>query len=115
MATLQKEQVVANWVDTAGVTTDLAFETLQVTKTATLTHGTLLLADGTEAAELDITNGDVAFVVDDLLIKDVAVGEEYTARVVSGLDLVKFYAANIKIGATPLTSQQLTAFGKKYA
>ena len=104
MATLTREQVVANWVEGAGVTTDFVYNTLQVTKTATMTHGTLLLADGTEAADLDITNGDVAYVID-----------EYTARVVEELDLVKFYGANLKVGSTALSGAQLTAFGKKYA
>lgn len=115
MATLTREQVVANWVEGAGVTTDFVYNTLQVTKTATMTHGTLLLADGTEAADLDITNGDVAYVIDDLLIKEVATGDEFTARVVEELDLVKFYGANLKVGSTALSGAQLTAFGKKYA
>lgn len=115
MATLNREQVVANWLEGAGVTSDMVWTTIQVTKTATMTHGTLLKADFTEAADLDITNGDVAYVIDDLLIKEVATGDEYTARAVQELDWVKFYADNLKVGSTALSGAQLTAFGKKYA
>ncbi len=115
MATLTREQVVANWLEGAGVTSDMVFDTLQVTKTATMTHGTLLVAAGTEAVALDITNGDVAYVIDDLLIKEVATGDEFTARVVRGLDWVKFYGDNLKLGSTALDAGELTAFGKLYA
>lgn len=115
MATLTQEQIVANWVEGAGVTTDMAFDTIQVTKTATMTNGTLLEADFTESVDADITAGTVAYVIDDLLIKEVATGDAYTVRAVSNLDFVKFYADNIKVGSTPLTTAQLATFGKKYA
>lgn len=115
MAELKRPQVVANWLEGAGVTSDMVFTTLQVTKTATMTHGTLLVAAGTEAADADITAGDVAYVIDDLLIDDVATGDEATVRAVAELDWVKFYADNLKVGSTALSGAQLTAFGKKYA
>lgn len=115
MAELKRPQVVANFLEGAGVGSDMVFTTLQVTKTATMTHGTLLVAAGTEAVDADITAGDVVYVIDDLLIDDVATGDVATVRAVAELDWVKFYADNLKVGSTALTGAQLTAFGKKYA
>ncbi len=112
---ISRPQVVANFLQSAGVDSDMIWDSLEVTKTATMSHGTLLKADGTEAADADITAGDAVYVIDDLLIADVATGDEYTARVVKALDRVKFYGANLKVGATALTTAQLTAFGKQYA
>lgn len=113
MATLTREQVVANHLAGAGVDSDMIWTTIQVTKTATMTHGTLLKADFTEALAADLAT--VAYVIDDQLIKEVAAGDVATVRAVEALDWVKFYGANLKLGSTALSAGELTTFGKKYA
>lgn len=115
MATLKREQVVANFQQYAGTDTyDLTHETLQVTKTATMTHGTLLVAAGTEAINTDLAS-NVVYVIDDPKIDFAATGDEVTVSVVSNLDAVKFYGSALKLGSTPLSAGELTTFGKKYA
>lgn len=113
MATLSRNQVVLRALQGEGTGDAMINTTLQVTKTATMTHGTLLKADFTEAADADITAGDVVYVIDDFLIDAVATGDEATVRAVVELDWVIFRAEELKVGSTPLTEAQLTAFGKK--
>lgn len=113
MATLSRNQVVLRALQGEGMGDAMINTTLQVTKTATMTNGTLLKADFTEAADADITAGDVVYVIDDYLIDAVATGDEATIRAVVELDWVIFRAEELKVGSTPLTEAQLTAFGKK--
>lgn len=113
MATLSRNQVVLRALQGEGTGDAMINTTLQVTKTATMTHGTLLKADFTEAADADITAGDVVYVIDDFLIDAVATGDEATIRAVVELDWVIFRAEELKVGSTQLTEAQLTAFGKK--
>jgi hypothetical protein len=113
MATLSRNQVVLRALQGEGTGDAMINTTLQVTKTATMTHGTLLKADFTEAADADITAGDVVYVIDDFLIDAVATGDEATVRAVVELDWVIFRAEELKVGNTPLSEAQLTAFGKK--
>jgi len=113
MATLSRNQVVLRALQGEGTGDAMINTTLQVTKTATMTNGTLLKADFTEAADADITAGDVVYVIDDFLIDAVATGDEATIRAVVELDWVIFRAEELKVGSTPLTEAQLTAFGKK--
>lgn len=113
MATLSRNQVVLRALQGEGTGDAMINTTLQVTKTATMTHGTLLKADFTEAADADITAGDVVYVIDDFLIDAVATGDEATVRAVVELDWVIFRAEELKVGSTPLSEAQLTAFGKK--
>jgi len=113
MATLSRNQVVLRALQGEGTGDAMINTTLQVTKTATMTHGTLLKADFTEAADADITAGDVVYVIDDFLIDAVSTGDEATIRAVVELDWVIFRAEELKVGSTPLTEAQLTAFGKK--
>lgn len=113
MATLSRNQVVLRALQGEGTGDAMINTTLQVTKTATMTHGTLLKADFTEAADADITAGDVVYVIDDYLIDAVATGDEATIRAVVELDWVIFRAEELKVGSTPLSEAQLTAFGKK--
>lgn len=114
MATLTRPQVVLRALQGEGTGDAMINTSLTLTKTATMTHGTLLLADGTEAADLDITNGDVVYVIDDLLVDELAVGEQDLVRVVEQLDWVIFRPEELRVGSTPLTAPQLTAFGKRY-
>lgn len=115
MATLNREQVVANFQQYAGTNTyDLTHETLQLTKTATMTHGTLLVAAGTEAINTDLA-ANVTHVIDDPKVDFAAVGDVVTVSAVADLDAVKFYGSALKLGSTPLSAGELTTFAKKYA
>ena len=115
MPILNREQVVANFQQYAGTNTyDLTHETLQLTKTATMTHGTLLLSTGLEAISTDLA-ANIAFVIDDPKVDFAAAGDVVTVSVVSDLDAVKFYGSALKLGATPLSAGELTTFAKKYA
>ncbi len=113
MATLSRNQVVLRALQGEGTGDAMINTTLQVTKTATMTNGTLLKADFTEAADADITAGDVVYVIDDYLIDAVSTGDEATIRAVVELDWVIFRAEELKVGSTALSAAQLTAFGKK--
>ncbi len=113
MATLSRNQVVLRALQGEGTGDAMINTTLQVTKTATMTNGTLLKADFTEAADEDITAGDVVYVIDDYLIDAVSTGDEATIRAVVELDWVIFRAEELKVGSTALSAAQLTAFGKK--
>ncbi len=112
MATLSRNQVVLRALQGEGTGDAMINTTLQVTKTATMTNGTLLKADFTEAVEADLASA-VAYVIDDHLIDAVATGDEATIRAVAELDWVIFRAEELKLGSTPLTGTQLTTFGKK--
>ena len=115
MATLSRNQVVLRALQGEGTGDAMINTTLQVTKTATMTNGTLLKADFTEAAAADLVaeTYDVAYVIDDHLINGVATSDEATIRAVVELDWVIFRAEELKLGSTPLTAAQLTLFGKK--
>lgn len=112
MTTYTREQIVIDSLQRESQT--MTHDTIQVTKTATMSNGTLLLADRTEAADGDIP-ANVVYVIDDAAITNTSIetGEELTLSAVSGLDWVKFNSNALKIGATALSGSQLTAFGKK--
>ncbi len=112
MATLSRNQVVLRALQGEGTGDAMINTTLQVTKTATMTNGTLLKADFTEAVEADLASA-VAYVIDDHLIDAVATGDEATIRAVVELDWVIFRAEELKLGSTALSEAQLTTFGKK--
>lgn len=112
MAIYTREQVVIDSLQGASQT--MTHETIQVTKTATMTNGTLLVAARTEAVDGDIAAA-IAYVIDDVAITntDIATNDVLTVSAVSGLDWVKFNSNALKIGSTPLTGAQITAFAKK--
>lgn len=114
MATLDREQIVANALAGQGAGDDMTHTTLEVVKTATMSNGTLLLADGTEAVTGDIP-ANIVYVIDDPKVQFITTGDTDGVRVVEALDWVKFYGANLKLGATALAAGELTAFAKKYA
>lgn len=114
MPTHTRPQVVATYLESAGVDSDMIFTSLEVTKTATMTHGTILKADATEAIAADLPAAAV-YVIDDLLIDQAETGDVVTVRAVEALDWVKFYGANLKLGSTALSAGELTSFAKKYA
>lgn len=115
MPTLNREQVVANFQSFAGNDNlDLTHTTLQVTKTATMSHGTLLLATGLEAVAADLA-ANIAFVIDDPKVDLAATGDVLTVSVVDNLPAVKFFAASLKLGATALSAGELTTFAQNYA
>ena len=112
MAIYTREQVVIDSLQGASQT--MTHETIQVTKTATMTNGTLLLANRTEAASGDLA-ANIVYVIDDVAMTrtNIAVGEVLTVSAVSGLDWVKFNSNALKIGSTALTSGEVTTFAKK--
>jgi hypothetical protein len=114
MATLNREQIVANALAGQGAGDDMTHTTLEVVKTATMSNGTLLKADGTEAVAGDLAAA-IAFVIDDPKVQFIATGATDGVRVVRALDWVKFYGNNLKLGATALSAGELTTFAKLYA
>jgi hypothetical protein len=114
MATLNREQIVANALEGQGAGDDMTHTTLEVVKTATMSNGTLLLADGTEAVAGDLA-ANIVYVIDDPKVEFIPDGDTDGVRVVEALDWVKFYGANLKLGATALSAGELTTFAKKYA
>ena len=112
MATYTREQVVIDSLQGASQT--MTHETIQVTKTATMSNGTMILADRTEAAGGDLA-ANIVYVIDDVAITntDITTNDVLTVSAVSGLDWVKFNSNALKIGSTALTSGQVTTFAKK--
>jgi len=114
MATLNREQIVANALAGQGAGDDMTHTTISVTKTATMVNGTLLLTNRTEAATGDLA-ANIVYVIDDPEIQFAATGAVVEVRAVEELDWVKFYGDNLKIGSTALTAAQQGTFAKKYA
>lgn len=114
MATLTREQIVANALAGQGAGDDMTHTTVEVVKTATMSNGTLLKADGTEAIAADLAT-DIAYVIDDPEVQFIAEGATDGVRAVRALDWVKFYGENLKLGATALSTGELTTFAKLYA
>ena len=111
MATLSRPQLVLKSIQEDGQ--DLTHTTLQVIKTATMTYGTLLVADFTEAVAADVTTTyAVAYVIDDyrLLDEDVATGDVLTVRAVSKPEFLILRSSLLKLGSTALTEAQVTAY-----
>jgi hypothetical protein len=77
MPTFSNPQIVFNKLESeiGGMT----HETLTVTKTATMTNGSLLIADGTEAAAAAAAT--VAFVIDDRQVDELATGDSFEVSV----------------------------------
>ena len=90
MATFERKQVVINSLisDRAD---DMTHRTVSVTKTATMSQGSALVAAGTEAALLDVAN--VTGILDDLRIDNAATGDVVLVRVAHSF--CKFKTANI--------------------
>lgn len=114
MATITRPQLVLKSLQSDGQY--MTHDTIQVTKTATMTYGTLLEADATESVTADITAGTVAYVIDDLAIlsSEVATGDVLTVSAVhaKGMDWVIFKADELKLGSTALSGAELTTFAK---
>lgn len=91
---------------------EITFTTLQLTKTATMSYGTLLQADKTECTATELAAGtyDVGFIIDDVAFEDVAIGETMAVRCVRRPDLVIVRASLLKLGATALSAAQVTLF-----
>lgn len=111
MTTLTRPQLVLQSLQSDG--TFMTHTTLEVEKTATMTYGTLLEADGTESTDTTLTAGTVTYVIDDHCIDEVDTGTTTSVSVVSGLDWVTFREELLNIGGTALTTAQLTTFGKR--
>lgn len=108
MATLSRPQLVLRAIAEAWAT----HTSLEVTKTATMSFGTILKADGTEATATELASGtyDVGYIIDDAYISEIAVGETYLARVVSRPEWTVLRGAELKLGATALDAGELALF-----
>lgn len=112
MTTLSRPQLVLKSLQEDGQ--DLTHTTLQVIKTATMTYGTILKADFTEATATELAEGtwDAPYVIDDyrLLDTDVAVGDELTIRAVSQPEFLILRESQLKLGATVLSAPELVLY-----
>lgn len=79
MATLSRVQVVIDYLTGARTGNGMTHRSANVTKTATMTNGSALVAADTEAALADVAL--VTGVIDDIRIDNLAVGEQLTVRV----------------------------------
>lgn len=86
MATMQRKQVVLARVQTELGGNAYSHTDVTVTKTATMDIGSLLKADGTEAAAADAAN--VAMILDCPEIEQYAVGDEIVTRGCTGAAIV---------------------------
>lgn len=107
----KRENVVANSL----VPTSLLWKEVTVTKSDTLKNGTLLLVDGSEATDNDITSGLVSYIVDDNFLDDVSVGTQLSVRVVAFLKGAIYNEKVLKVGGQPLTEEQLSDLGLRYS
>ena len=112
MATLSRPQLVLKSLQEGRQ--DLTHETIQVTKTATMSFGTLLKADFTEATatELAELTYDIGYIIDDYQLLDttVAVGDELTVSAVRHPEWISFRGEYLKLGATALDAGELALF-----
>ena len=110
MATLCRDQIVLSMLKSEGSGFNAAATTLTVTKTATMSQGTLLKADGTEATATELVKAtyDIGFVLVDDKIDETEVGEQLVATTIDRLDFCIFRGALLKLGATALSAAQLT-------
>ncbi len=113
MATFLRPQLVLKSLQADGKQ-DLTHETLQVTKTATMSFGTLLKADFTEAAatELATATWDVAYVIDDYQLLDttIATGDVLTVSAIRRPEWLSLRGDQLKLGATALSAGELTLY-----
>ncbi|AUR89047.1 hypothetical protein NVP1121O_019 [Vibrio phage 1.121.O._10N.286.46.C4] len=109
MPTISRDQLVLHR-GLAGE--EITFTTLQLTKTATMSYGTLLQADQTEATATELAAGtyDIGFIIDDVAFEAVADGQTMAVRCVRRPDLVITRASMLKLGATVLTAPQVALF-----
>lgn len=112
MATLSRPQLVLKSLQEDRQ--DLTHETIQVTKTATMSFGTLLKADRTEATatELAELTYDIGYIIDDYQLLDttVEVGTELTVSAVRHPEWISFRGEYLKLGATALDAGELALF-----
>lgn len=112
MATLSRPQLVLDTLQHDGQ--DLTHTTLQVVKTDTMTYGTILKADFTEATATELAEGtwDAPYVVDDyrLLDTDVVTGDELTIRALSQPQFTVLRESQLKLGSTALDAGELALY-----
>lgn len=112
MATLSRPQLVLKSIQEDGQ--DLTHTTLQVTKTATMTYGTILKADFTEASATELASAtfDAPYVIDDyrLLDEDVKTGDKLTVRAVSGPQFLILRSSLLKLGSTALDTAEVALY-----
>lgn len=86
--------------------------TEQVTKTAAIVNGTLIKADGTVCAAVDLAAGtyDVAYIVDDLSVNEVSVGDEMTVRVLKKPEWCVLRGTELRLSAVVLSAGEIALF-----
>lgn len=97
--------VVANYIPDVFGGKDMAFDTVVVTKTATMGNGSILKADGTEAAIADAATA--THIVDFPALDLADVGDVVAVSALSGYGIV--HKANIKFSDGAYTNEALTA------
>lgn len=112
MATLSRPQLVLKTLQEDGQ--DLTHTTLQVTTTATMTYGTILKADFTEASATELAEAtfDAPYVIDDyrLLDETVTVGDVLTIRALSQPQFCILRESQLKLGSTVLSAGELALY-----
>lgn len=110
MPTLTRPQLVLKTIDEQS----LAYETIVVTKVATMTQGSLLKADRTLAVAGDLAAA-IVYIIDDTTVDDAATNAVVTVRVITepAMSLTIFRASELKLANVKLTPTHLTTFGKK--
>ena len=105
MADSNFKYVVANYLPDVFGGRDMAFDTVVVTKTASMGNGSILKADGTEAAIADAATA--TRIIDHAALDLADVGDVVAVSALSAFG--KAYKANIKFSDGAYTNQALTA------
>jgi hypothetical protein len=105
MANSNFKQVVADYAQGAYATKGLTHDTVLVTKTATMENGSILKADGTEAAIADAAAA--THIIDTSLIDVAAVGDVVAVSAVAKDAIVR--KASLKFSDGAYTAEGLTA------
>lgn len=107
MPTFNDKKVVLNSVE--AIKAGFTHTEIEVTKTATMQFGSMLVADGTEAAILDAAN--VVYVIDDPRVDSLEVGDTLKVSVVTrGCELS---SGSLFFSDGALTTETLTALEAK--
>jgi len=109
MADSNFKQVVVNYVPSVYGGQEMSHDTVVVTKTATMENGSILKADGTEAAIADAATA--THIINDTSFDVKEEGDVVAVAAVKALAQVK--KANIKFSDGAYTSEALTALESK--
>ncbi|BAV80914.1 hypothetical protein [Vibrio phage RYC] len=110
MTILTRPQLVLKSLQADGQ--DMTHMSVEITKTATMSYGSLLKADAEEATAAELADGawDVSYIIDDLKVEDLEVGDTMLARCVSQPQFLILRGELIKLGDTPLDAGELALY-----